>query len=245
MIKCIDRETFLRQNEYFAYTILKIQDGKYNPDNSPYLPGEMIETPEGTIILNENDCIKYNREAQYEFQSKSDQLEIQDFNMEYVDELVYGYTGKVKLKDFFDSLASTFDKVLTTLQWDEITFMMDYKTPWVNTTLVEEEMLEIQKMLQENNVSADFNGALSVKIESFNEMLPMLFWYGRFNDVFPEIYFTGPSSKTTFNICPFSNIHVHCFDQETLTSIKKTLDDQGLKKVKNDQCEQNYVNIRP
>lgn len=243
MIKLLTRKEALQKDPFFAYTIVSIQDGKYNPDNSPYQPGEMFETESGTSILTEGDCLKLNKEAKYEFQRLSDKEDIKDYKNTYIDQLTYSLSEKTTLPDYFELLNRTFSAIFDKLEIKRLTFMMDYAVPWLSIELQEKGVKETQELFKNKGMDANFIGAIAIPATDFKEMISLLFWYGRYNDVFPEIYFTGDQPGTIFNICPFSNLHFNCFKKDASKNLKEILNQHPFNLIKSEQCSHKYPEI--
>lgn len=238
MIELLDRNKILHLNKTFASFILEVQDAKYNPIHNPNEPGEMyIDDSEEPRYVSQEECDKWNKEEQLEFDKNSDKIQIDP--IKFIDELIFTFS-KTKFDHYLDKLGNGLETLTKQLDWQSIIFLLDYPTPWLSQDNDYEPVKKALDYLRSIGVTDDFTGGFKANGKDLKELTENLFWIVRCNASLPHCYFSGIEKGFVGDVCKHGNIHFHFYSDTDRQEILNETKEIGLKAIEGIHCYDSF-----
>lgn len=228
MIELISRPVAL-ENEVFASFIHSWQE-RFDPRVDPYMtePGIYYDSQtDQDRFFSREEIDKIRQEEVEEFERRSDPITPR--KLDYAGELIYclPYTDIIVYANGTGKVLENLSAFLKV----EMTFLMDYRLPWlyqkndyppVNSALI---------FLSEQGVSENFDGGLRARGESLAALSTNLFWITRCNASLPYCWFSCGDEPFVGNVCKYGNIHFYTYSETMKVKLESFAIKNGLIKI--------------
>ncbi len=133
-------------------------------------------------------------------------------------------------------LSVAFSKLITNLGIENLVFLGDTKTPWLNQENDYKPVKEALQYLKDSNVGGRFNGALKIEAIDLEKFMRHLFWLSRCNATLPEFYFMDEKQNILGTVCKYGFVHISILNKKTDENFKKALKASGFKYLQDTKC---------
>jgi hypothetical protein len=135
-----------------------------------------------------------------------------------------------------NNLAKATQNLSQALNYKELNFLGDTKTPWLYQDNDYKPVRQGIKYFKENKLDGLFIGGINVSLNELFDFIKHLFWLVRCNSIVNYVHFSDPGFNFIGSVCQYGNLHFYTLNEETDMVFNNKVDRSGFHISEGGEC---------